>query len=349
MQRVQIYTDIHKKVLNRKKVAEGIEFLCVYDRKIGSSKKRLILRRYGVEKEFFINLNKPTYICLKDGIEVKNFDEAIENDEVLVFSALEMIEICKEIGYFSEVNDNTIASVVKFFIGQYDSPDYACGEEWGNKIKCILNSHEIDSFHEWEELVGYEDRPSFFDFSSDFSVRIYNCDTTGIESAIYGKNSDLESALYVINKSERLMNAVTYLLASGITEDSLNIIWNYLVTYNHQDSFIETMYFSDWNDYNLNELMEKYNIVDDLVTSQDWDELVKTEDYNFLSSNTCSLRVGDKYKMAMAVNDDSDDENAIAVVVPIDCPLTPPEIVCAGESIDKVENNWAVKNKICIF
>ena len=147
----------------------------------------------------------------------------------------------------------------------------------------------------------------------------------------------VESALYVVMHSPRLLNSAIYLKESFLMEHDWRSVWNYLLCYEHTDSFVEVMHFSDWDKNDPDILLEKYNIPD---------KIVGREDKSFISRNDASLRVGDEYKMAMQIRASLDDWDGIAVVVPKDCKLSPMEITSAGESVKHIEKNFFVENQL---
>lgn len=322
---------MYEKVLGRTTVRDGIEFLCVDRGHFWSPRKGIVIRKFGEEKRVSVNFKKDTNIALVDGVTSDNLEESIQNGNAIRISPAEMIEICREIGYITDVTDDHIRKVLKFFVGQSESIDYEYGGEWGSKIKSILSDEEKVYFHEWEEMVGYEDREPLFKFrgkGKDYKIRVYNCE-----------NPDMESALYVVKHSERLMNAVLYLIRHHITDYTLDTVWNYLVGYNHREFFVDYMHFSDWNNNDPDDLMRKYDIKD---------EIIESKDHGFLSKNEVALREGHEFKMTTNITASFDDWDGFAVVVKKDCELNPVEINEVGQSIYYIEDDLSVKLGVVI-
>lgn len=272
-----------------------------------------------------VNVNKDLILTLKN-VDKDKIEEAIENGDAVKYSSAELIEIGKEIGYLVPPSKETLKKTVSWFVHGVGE-DYEEGMAFGNKIKRILTNEEIQHFHDWEEWTGYED--SYDEFSSfimgeDIYKRTYDCE-----------DSELESALYVVMNSPRLLNSAIFLKEWGISDHSLRFVWNYLLSYKHRDSFVEVMHFSDWNNKDPDELFEKYNIRKDPVDK---------EDKSFIRRNDATTYEGDEYKMSIQITASFDDWDGLAVVMPKDCKLSPLEIVSAGESVDYVEDNFWVKN-----
>ena len=271
-----------------------------------------------------VNIRKTTYVTLIDGIVHESLEDAVRMGYCIKYTPEELQEVAKEIGYFKPISKDGIRKTVSWFI-HGSGEDYEYGMEQGNRIKSILTDEEKACFHEWEEMVGYEDVEVNF-LPWKHTRREYNCNEW-----------ELESALYVVMNSPRLLNAAIYCKEYGIDEHSLHFIWNYLLCYEKKESFVEVMHFSDWDRNDPDTLHEKYNIPD---------KIVEREDKSFIRRNDASLYVGEDYKMAIQITASFDDWGGIAVVVPKDCKLSPFEIVSAGESVNYVEDNFFVKNQL---
>lgn len=310
-------TQLIDAVVSEKQVTDNISFVCVDKGELVTPRfnfgvvKDGQYRHTGIRKNLILTLK-----CINTTIET-----AIENGDAIKYSQDELVDIAKEIGYLVPVSEDNIRSIVEKFC-------YADDGYFYNKIKSILNESEKESFREWENKVGYKMVDSLF---GDSKFKEYNCDG----------DSRVESALYVVIHSPRLLNSAIYLKESFLMGSDWHYVWNYLMCYEHTESFIEVMHFSDWDKNDPDTLLEKYDISDEIVEREDRSNLrISTR------RNDATLRVGNNYKMAMQIRAGFDDWDGIAVVVPTDCKLSPMEIVSAGESIDYVERNFFVKNQL---
>ena len=306
-------TQLIDAVVSEKQITDNISFVCVDKGEFVTPRfnfgvvKDGQYRQTGIMKELILTLK-----CINTTIET-----AIENGDAIRYSREELVEIAKEIGYLVPVSEDNIRNIVEKFC-------YADDGYYFSKIKSILNECEKASFREWENKVGYKEVDSLF---GDLKFKKYNCDG----------DSRVESALYVVMHSPRLLNSAIYLKESFLMESDWHYVWNYLMCYKHTESFVEVMHFSDWDKNDPDTLLEKYNISD---------EIVETEDNSFIRRNDASLRIGTDYKMSTQIRAGFDDWDGIAVVVPADCKLSPMEIVSAGESVDYVERSFFVKNQL---
>ena len=270
-----------------------------------------------------VNVRKDLKLII-EGKKPRNDEEMIqriENGDIIEISSTLLIETAIEMGYFVPVVEDNLRKIVKWFI-HGAGMDYEYGIEWGNKIKGILTRDEKYQFKKWEKEVGYEDVESEV---FDMTYRKYFCE-----------DSELESALYVVMHSTRLLNCAIYLKMHGISEYTLHDVWNYLLCYGKGHLFRDFLFFSDWEEYDLDAFMEKWGIVD---------EVVERDNSLFTSAN---LRNGKDFKMATQIQSSIDDWCGTAVVVPINCKLSPLEIINGGESVHQIENDFYVKNALVV-
>ena len=305
-------------VVSEKQLTDNISFVCVDKGEMVTPRFNFGVVKNGEYKQ--TGVQKELILTLKDGIQREKIEDAIENGDAIKYSKDDLFEIAKELEYIIPVSEEAIADIVRKFCYHDDG-------EYYRKIKSILNSDEKASFKEWENSVGFEFREPLFKFHKGIKFKEYNCDG----------DWRVESALYVVMHSPRLLNCAIYLKESFLMESDWNHVWNYLVCYEHTESFIEVMHFSDWDKNDPDVLLEKYGIPD---------EIVEIEDKSSIRRNDASLRVGDDYKMAMQIRAGFDDWDGVAVVVPKSCKLSPMEIVSAGESVNYVERNFFVKNQL---
>ena len=305
-------------------ITENIYFFCgILESKFWNERTRFGIVKNGEFRT--VNVRKDIYVSLNNNFDKENVEEAVENGDAIKFSSDELVEIAKEIGYLVPVSEESIRKVVSWFVyGRGEDYEYCM--EWGNKIKKILTDEEKSNFREWEESVGYSDE-EYELFGRKRTIRKYNCE-----------EPELEGALYMTMRSERLLNSVIFLM-NGITDHDLSLVWNYLVSYKYRDSFVETMHFSDWEDNDPDTLKEKYGI---------GDKKVEYEDNSFIRRNDASVYEGDKYKMSIQICAGFDDWDGFAVVVKNDCKYSPLELINAGESLHWIENNFHVKTKLVV-
>lgn len=310
-----IGTKFIENVVGEKQIADNISFVCVDKGELVTPRFNFGVVKNGKYRQ--CGIQNEINITLVDGVTKENLEDALEKGDAIKFTSNDLVAIAKEIGYLIPVSKENIRPIVEKFCYGNDGDLY-------RKIKTILNDDEKASFEDWEKMVGYEMVDSLI--FGNMKFKKYNCE-----------NSEVESALHVVMSSQRLLNCAIYLKESFLMEHDWSTVWNYLLCYEHLDSFVEVMHFSDWNNNNPDTLHEKYNIPDNIV---------EREDRSFIRRNDASVYVGEDYKMAIQIRASFDDWDGIAVVVPKDCKLSPMEIVSAGESVNYLEDNFFVKNQL---
>ena len=322
------YMDDFEEIVGTQDVSDNIYFICAKRSSMWTPRTAFGLVKNGKFRS--INIHKDHYVTPAHITERADIRKAVEEGNCIHFTSDELFDIAREIGYLVAPTMKNLSRTVDWFI-HGRGEDYEYGMEWGSKIKGILTDDEKALFREFEEMVGYDDVEIELPWRRGGRpevevIRKYHCE-----------DFDLKSALYVVMNSPRLLNCAIYLKGVGISDRTLNMVWNYLIAYTRRDSFVEVVHLSDWDgdEHDTDRLHEKYSIPH---------ESKETESRFF--RNEATLYEGDKYKMALRIDSYIDDWGGTAVVVPKDCKLSPLEIISAGMSVDSVENNFYVKNMV---
>ena len=120
---------------------------------------------------------------------------------------------------FKEISEALEKVVDRFVYGV--GVDYEYWMEWGDRFKSTLTEKEKASFREWEEMVGYtviESVLAKYITLEKPTYKKYNCE-----------DPKLESALYVVKHSERLLDVVIYLQKERFSERALERALKYLI------------------------------------------------------------------------------------------------------------------------
>lgn len=103
-------------IIGEYKITDHISILCGDRGENWKPRKVLLLLKNGNVDRLDYDFNKPLHISLVKGVNKENLQEALANGDAVKYEPSEMVDICKEIGYFHEPTTEDYDKVIYWLL-----------------------------------------------------------------------------------------------------------------------------------------------------------------------------------------------------------------------------------------